>query len=374
MLQVSPAVRNSQRPSPACSPQVFFGSKLMEGAACWVMTECPQGKILRESLEALSAGLTFQKQYGMETVVLWTGARPEKAQLDYLASLGVRRITCLEGAGGADGSEEALLLGLKELHLRQKPQYVFFGASPMSLSVAPRLAALLEVGYVAKATYLRRVGDTLSLTRPLMQGALSEVLRFLPPTHGMASLYPRAFGVPVPAGNGAVEKLIPETYPLTEWEGRPRNWEVLERTLEPAEDLDVEDAEVVVAGGKGMGSHANFAMLQDLASCLGGSVAASRIAVDLGWAPKERLVGQSGKKVFPELYIACGVSGAHQHQAGMKEARHILAINTDPQAPIFQLATWSILGDAPQVVSQLINRLRAERKAEAGTLEQGVKS
>jgi electron transfer flavoprotein alpha subunit len=191
-----------------------------------------------------------------------------------------------------------------------------------------------------------------------MQGALSEVLRFLPPTKGMASLYPRAFDAPAPAGEVSGETLVPEIYSLTRQEGMSLNWEVVERTLEPAEALDVEDAEVVVAGGKGMGSEENFALLQDLAICLGGAVAASRIAVDLGWAPKARLVGQTGKKVFPELYIACGISGAHQHQAGMKEARHILAVNTDPQAPIFQIATWSILGDAPQVVSKMIKQLR----------------
>jgi electron transfer flavoprotein alpha subunit len=330
----------------------------MENATCWVMTECPQGKILRESLEALSVGLTFQKQYGLETVVLWTGAGPEATQLDYLASLGVRRIICLEGAD-EESEQEALLLGLKELYLRHKPQYMFFGASPASLSLAPRLAALVEVGYVARATYLRRIGDTLSLTRSLMQGALSEVLRFVPPTHGIASLYPRAFEAPAPSANSSAENLTPEVHRLPAVEGKTRNWDLLERTYEPAEALDIEDAEVVVAGGKGMGSGENFALLQDLASCLGGSLAASRIAVDLGWAPKERLVGQSGKKVFPELYIACGISGSHQHQAGMKEARHILAINTDPQAPIFQVATWRILGDAPEVVSGMIKRLRS---------------
>jgi electron transfer flavoprotein alpha subunit len=333
----------------------------MENAACWVMTECPQGKILRESLEALSVGLSFQKQYGMETFVLWSGTPPEDAQLEYLASLGVRRMICLEGARD---EEEALLFGLQGLYLRDKPQYVFFGASPLSLSLAPRLAALVDVGYVAKATYLRRIGGALSLTRPLMQGALSEVLRFVPPTHGIASLYPRAFDVPNPTGTLAGEKLVPDIHALTQPKGEAGKWEVVERTLEPAEALDVEDAELVVAGGKGMGSEANFALLQDLACCLGGAVAASRIAVDLGWAPKERLVGQSGRKVFPELYIACGISGAHQHQAGMKEARHILAINTDPQAPIFQIATWSILGDAPQVVSRMINRLRELREAD----------
>jgi electron transfer flavoprotein alpha subunit len=294
----------------------------------------------------------------METVALWSGTRPEDGQLKYLASLGVRRIICFEGTQDQGERDEALVLGLRGLYLEHKPQYVFFGASPLSLCLAPRLAALLDVGYVAKATYLRRVGDTLSLTRTLMQGALSEVLRFLPPTHGMASLYPRAFDVPVPSGEGLDGNLVPEFHSLPSPEKGSGSREIIKRTLEPAEALEVEDAEVVVAGGKGMQSEANFALLHDLASCLGGSVAASRIAVDLGWAPKERLVGQSGKKVFPELYIACGISGAHQHQAGMKEARNILAVNTDPQAPIFQIATWSILGDATQVVSHMINRLR----------------
>jgi electron transfer flavoprotein alpha subunit len=334
----------------------------MESAACWVMTECPRGRILRESLEALSVGLSFQKQYSMETVVLWTGIRPEDTQLEYLASLGVRRIIHLDGDGGEE-DDETLLFGLQELYRAHKPQYMFFGASPTSLSLAPRLGALLDVGYVAKATYLRRIGNALSLTRSLMQGALSEVLRFLPPTHGIASLYPRAFDVPNPTDSPSEGRLVPEVYPLQQPNRRPQNRECLERTFEPVEALDVEDAEVVVAGGKGMGSEENFALLQDLARCLGGTVAASRIAVDIGWAPKERLVGQTGKKVFPELYIACGISGAHQHQAGMKEARHILAINTDPRAPMFQIATWSILGDAPQVVRQMIHRLRNLREA-----------
>jgi len=330
----------------------------MEGAACWVVTECPQGKILRESLEAVSVGLTFQNQYRVETAVLWTGTPPEDAQLEYLASLGVRKITCLDGGENGADREGALLFGLKNLYLEHKPQYVFFGASRLSLSLAPKLAALLDVGYVARTTYLRRVGDTLSLTRSLIQGALSEVLRFVPPTHGMASLYPRSFDVPSPLASGPVEKLVPEMVHLRKPKGGSPNPEVIETMLEPAEFLEVDDAEVVVAGGKGMGSEEGFALLQGLAGCLGGAVAASRIAVDLGWAPKERLVGQTGKKVFPELYIACGISGAHQHQAGMKDARYILAINTDPQAPIFQIATWGILGDAPQIVREMIQGLK----------------
>ncbi len=333
----------------------------MGNAVCWVLMECPGGRILRESLEALSVGLSFQKQYGMEAVVLWTGDPPDDTQLDRLGALGVKRLICLEDRGQSREGEEALLFGLEELYRRHNPDYVFFGSSPLSLTLAPGLAALADVGYVAGATYLRRIGDALSLTRPLMQGALSEVLRFVPPTRGLVSLHARAFDVPGPAGDMPNGCLQSESLPLAEPRDRPGKMEVTERTLEPAESLEVEDAEIVVAGGKGMQSAANFALLQDLAECLGGAVAASRIAVDLGWAPKERLVGQTGKKVFPELYIACGISGAHQHQAGMKEARHVLAINTDPQAPIFQTATWGILGDATEVVSKMIDRLKKDR-------------
>ena len=145
-------------------------------------------------------------------------------------------------------------------------------------------------------------------------------------------------------------------------EKQHEGWTVLETSQEPSHKLDIEDAEIIVAGGKGIGSEKGFALLQVLAEILGGAVAASRIAVDLGWAPKERLVGQTGKKVAPELYIACGISGAHQHRAGMKGARYILAVNTDPAAPIFQVATWGIQGDACQVVKEMISLLKSGDK------------
>ena len=333
----------------------------MEGAACWVLVESPQGKILRESLEALSVGLSFQKQYKMQAVVLWTGVSPEEAQAAYLSSLGVKKMICLEGSPEGPAREEALLFGLKELYTKRSPQYFFFGASHLSLSLAPKLAALLERGYVAKATYLRKIGDALALTRPLLQGKLSEILHFLPPTCGLASLYPRSFDVPKPLPGPQEDKLVTEIYPLRHSEEEMRTLEIVESEIEPAGSLELEDAEIVVSGGKGMGSKQGFELLQELAILLGGTVGSSRIAMDLGWAPKERLVGQTGKKICPELYIACGISGAQHHRAGMKDSRYILAINTDPQAPIFQVATWGIVADAPQVVSEMIQHVKEEK-------------
>jgi electron transfer flavoprotein alpha subunit len=323
-----------------------------------VFVECPRGRIPRESLEALSAGLAFQKQHGMEMAVVWAGSRPEGSHLEYLGSLGVRRIICLEGVEDPNRDRENLLCLLKDLYRQHRPDHFFFGSTPLSLSLAPGLAALVDVGYVAKATYLRRVGDTLSLTRPLAQGALSESLQFLPPTRGLASLYPRAFDFPRPSKERTLEGVLLQMHRLREPGGAPGRPEIIESALEPAEALELEDAEIVVAGGRGMQSEENFALLRELACSLRGAVGASRIAVDLGWAPRERLVGQTGKKVGPELYMGFGISGAHQHQAGMKDARHILAVNTDPQAPIFRIATWGILGDAASVAREMIGRLK----------------
>ncbi len=135
----------------------------------------------------------------------------------------------------------------------------------------------------------------------------------------------------------------------------------------PAAQVALEDADIVVAGGRGMGSREGFALLESLAELLGGTVGASRIAVDLGWAPREKLVGQTGAKVTPDLYIACGISGAHQHLQGMKQSRSILAINTDPTAPIFRVATWGIVADAREVIRNLLleTRRRESRNAES---------
>jgi len=329
----------------------------MGSEACWVLVECPQGKVLRESLEALAAARSLQKPTGMQTVALWAGARIEDAQVRHLSSLGVERLFCLEGRETSGVRVETLLAGLKGFYLREPPRYFFFGASPLSLSLAPRLAALLNVGYAPRITYIRRLGDALSLTRPLAQGKLSEMLRFLPPGRGILSLYPRSFELPQAAGRSSGQPLVPERVDLRGIESET-GWELIESRLDPAESIDLEDAEIVVAGGKGIGSQEGFELLRQLAQVLGGTVGASRIAVDLGWAPKEQLVGQTGKKVAPDLYVACGISGAHQHRAGMKDSRSILAINTDPQAPIFQIATWGIVGDAQQVVKELIRHAR----------------
>jgi electron transfer flavoprotein alpha subunit len=330
---------------------------------CWVILESSGGKILRESLEALTAALSLEREHGLPTVGIWAGDSPGEALIEELASMGVGRLISVQGPEGSVPSEDFLVMALKELILKRAPKYLLFGPTPLTSSLAPRLAVHVEGGLVAKATYLRMVDKHVHITRPLLQGRIAEILRISDESPGMISVHPRAFPFVRSSGRKPRDPMERECFDPSRYRSSRHAWRIVASELEPPEALELEDAEVVVAGGKGMGSPTNFDLLQELASLMGGSVAASRIAVDLGWAPKEKLVGQTGKKVAPELYIACGISGAHQHQMGMKESRFILAINTDPGAPIFQKASWGIRGDAPSVVGEMVRLIKAEQES-----------
>jgi len=133
---------------------------------------------------------------------------------------------------------------------------------------------------------------------------------------------------------------------------------VLETVREGRKTVDLTEAKVVVAGGRGVGDADGFKMIQDLAEVMGGEVAGTRVAVEESWIPADRQVGQTGQSIRPELYIACGISGAIQHRAGMMNSRYIVAVNKDPRAPIFQIADWGIVGDLHEVIPEMIGHLR----------------
>lgn len=331
-------------------------------SGCWVLVECPQGRILRESLEALSAARVLQRSFPGPLVAVWAGVHPRASHKQELASLGVERLVHLQAADRPPQvRQESYLAGLRELHSGHRPSCLLMGATPLARALAPKLAVLQASGYLPRVTYLRRVGDRLQFTRSLARGRLSEILGLSPGSPGVVTLCPGAFSLPhFPRPSPPIQPLTCETHRAATTRHALPAWEVLERVEDPLDQLDIEDADVVVAGGKGMGSAENFRLLQELASLLGGTVAASRIAVDLGWAAKDRLVGQTGRKISPELYIACGISGAPQHRAGLRDCRYLLAINTDRDAPIFRHATWAVVGDALRVLPEWIGLLRGD--------------
>lgn len=339
----------------------------MTSDACWVLVETSAGRICRQALEALSAAQLLARLMGTQTVALWVGAECPDAEAANLVSIGVSRILCSGNEPTDDLSGRALLDRIETLYRRDLPQIFLFGPTPLSLRLAPWLAARVGAGYACSITNLRSIGGRLVMTRPLVQGSLSELLRFAAGQRGLICLSARSFDLPKVLADGV--SLSPAEVEVTDFvfssASSTLGFEVLESLRTPAAQIAMEDAEIVVAGGRGMGSKEDFRLLEDLAELLGGTVGASRIAVDLGWAPKEKLVGQTGAKVAPDLYIACGISGAHQHLAGMKHSRSILAINTDPTAPIFRVATWGIVADAREAIRCLLLRARLQESQNA---------
>ena len=239
---------------------------------------------------------------------------------------------------------------LTQLARLRQPEVILFSATALGAQVAARAAAFLNAGLSADCTDLWMDGGNLVMHRPAFGGGVEADI--LSPDHRpqMATVRPGIFaGVPSTAAQTELELLeCPQVGedPI----------ELLEQTLVPATE-DIRNAKILVAGGAGIGSKENFALLEQLAQLLGGQVAASRAAVDAGFAPWDRQVGQTGHIVTPKLYIALGISGSIQHIMGMHGADRILAVNTDPKAPIFDYADVAVCADWKPLVEDWIHRL-----------------
>lgn len=233
---------------------------------------------------------------------------------------------------------------------------LLFPATSAGRDLAPRVSAKLDVPLATEVTGLEVEGDELLMTRPMYSGKVFATLT-LDAKPKVASLRTNAFSPEESPRDGAVERVTPSIDPGA-WKVRIR--EILAAT---GDRPDVAEATTVVSGGRGLKDPENWGMLEELALALGGGVGlgASRAVVDAGWRPHAEQVGQTGKIVSPRLYIAIGISGAIQHLAGMRTAGTIVAINKDPDAPIFKVADYGIVGDAFEVVPALTQEIRKAR-------------
>ena len=238
-----------------------------------------------------------------------------------------------------------------------KPEIVLYGATTIGRDLAPRVSARVHTGLTADCTRLEIDPETgrLLMTRPAFGGNLMATIICPDFRPQMATVRP---GVMQRAERveGRRARVLPFNLKI---EHNDCFVEVLDVIKKMNETVDISEAKILVSGGRGMGSKENFRMLYDLADALGGRVAASRAAVDAGWADKEMQVGQTGKTVRPKLYIAVGISGAIQHLAGMEESEVIIAINRDETAPIFNVADYGVVGDLNKVVPMLTEKIRA---------------
>ncbi len=232
------------------------------------------------------------------------------------------------------------------------PKLILFANSAMGRDLAPRVAARLDAGLASDCTALAVEGGRLVATRPVYAGKAIQKVAFKGPL-ALVSIRPKQFApIARPGATAAVETIVVPDDPLA---ARAR---VVRVAASSAGKLDLTESEVIVSGGRGLKGPENFKLLEDLAEALGATVGASRAVVDAGWRPHADQVGQTGKTVSPKLYVAVGISGAIQHLAGMSSSRCIVAINKDPDAPIFKVADYGVVGDLFEIVPALTEAVR----------------
>lgn len=259
---------------------------------------------------------------------------------------------------------EPYAYAMTEVIKAHKPEVVLYGATAIGRDMAPRVSARVHTGLTADCTGLEIDPETknLQMTRPAFGGNIMATI--LCPEHRpqMATVRPGVMQRISPI-EGAECKV--ENFELKDIAAH-KNVEIVEVIKKVSEKMDIQDAKVLVSGGRGVGCPENFKMLEELAEALGGTISSSRACVDAGWVEKDRQVGQTGKTVRPNLYIACGISGAIQHLAGMEESDIIIAINKDPAAPIFEVADYGVVGDVCKILplfTEEVKKARASKNA-----------
>jgi electron transfer flavoprotein alpha subunit len=231
---------------------------------------------------------------------------------------------------------------------------VLFGASVLTADIASALAARLDAGLKWDLTDLEQKDDKLVGKRPALQDSVLLDVGWTSEPR-LALIRSGTFEPAESGGSAEVTKVPVE---IEDWS---KQAVMLERAHEESEGPSIEDADVIVAGGRGLGKPENFSLVEDLAKALGGAVAATRAVVDAGWYPYSTQVGQTGRTVAPKLYIACGISGAIQHKVGMQSSGTIVAINKDPNAPIFEYSDLGVVGDVHEIVPKLTELVKARK-------------
>src|SRR5438309_1892767 len=244
----------------------------------------------------------------------------------------------------------------------EQPFLLLVGSTAAGRDLAPRLAARLEAGIVTDCATIEVIDGQVETTRPVMTRKAIARVAFRTTGLRIAVILPNVFSPPAPDPSRPAG-VLPISVTLDPAEIRTR---VVEVKALPRETLPLTEADIIVSGGRGLRGPENFALLKELAQVLGAAVGSSRPPVDSGWVPHDYEIGQTGKTVNPQLYIACGISGAPQHLAGMSGARYIVAINKDPQAPIFSVASYGVVGDLFQVLPLLTQEIRRLRETSHG--------
>ncbi len=320
----------------------------------WVFAEQREGELQKVSLELLGEGRRVADKLGVKLTALLLGSNIE-GLANTLAKHGADEVLVADDKNLEHYTTDAYTKVICDLANERKPGILFVGATFIGRDLGPRIAARLTTGLTADCTSIDvevENGDLLA-TRPAFGGNLMATIACPEHRPQMATVRPGVFAkIDTDGSNCKIEKVEVK---LADSDVRTK---VLEIVKSKKDVVDIAEAEFIVSGGRGVGSKENFELIKELAAALDGTVAGSRAAVENGWIDGAYQVGQTGKTVRPKIYIACGISGAIQHVAGMQDSDLIIAVNKDDSAPIMKIADYAIVGDLVKVVPELIAQVK----------------
>lgn len=327
----------------------------------WVLAEQREGEIASVTIELIGEGRKLADHLGRDLVVVLNGYQMEK-EAERLLHYGADRVIYAESPLLKHFSTDGYVKVFADLIRERKPEIVLVGATSLGRDIGPRLAARLGTGLTADCTKLEidEEDSKLLMTRPAFGGNLMATIVCPKNRPQMSTVRPGVMEKAVYQEeiSGEMERIAPE---LEEKDIRTH----LEMIIpDEKKKINLTDAKIVVSGGRGLKTADGFALVRELADTVGGVVGSSRACVEAGWIDASHQVGQTGTTVRPDLYIACGISGAIQHLAGMSESKYIVAINKDSKAPIFEVCDYGIVGDLRKILPAMIEEIKSKKTFE----------
>ncbi|AOT69816.1 electron transfer flavoprotein subunit alpha/FixB family protein [Geosporobacter ferrireducens] len=330
------------------------GVSIQDAKGVWVFAEQREGKVMNIAFELLGEGSKLAKDLGVELSAVLMGDNVD-GNIKDLFAYGADKVYFVENAELKDYRTEPYTEMMNQLIKEYKPQIVLIGATNIGRDLAPRVAGRVRTGLTADCTQLTIDPETTNLlqTRPAFGGNLMATIICPESRPQMATVRSGVMKKKEPDYNRTGE-VITASYDKS----TKVRTVVKEIVKEAGRAVNLEEAKIIISGGRGLGGPEGFEILEKAAEVLGGVVAASRAAVDSGWISAKHQVGQTGKTVHAKIYIACGISGAIQHLAGMQNSELVIAINKNPAAPIMQIADYGIVGDYKNILPLLIEEIK----------------
>ncbi len=319
----------------------------------WTIAEQRGGEIRKITYEIVSEGRRLADALGQELTVILLGSNIKDTAAE-LGQYGADKVLVADDSRLEPYTTDAYVSVISELVKANDPQILILGASVQGKDLSARLAASLDVGMAQDCTVFAIEDGNLVANRPIYAGKAYAKVTFENSLPQMAAARPKVMSISEPDSSKSAE-VVDASFTLDDGDLKTKVVDVAE---DEGGKVDLTEADKIVSGGRGMKGPENYNILEELADLIGASVGASRSAVDAGWRPHSDQVGQTGKVVSPNLYIACGISGAIQHLAGMSTSKVIVAINKDEDAPIFQKADYGVVGDLFDVVPALTEEVK----------------